>query len=63
MKPVLAFSKLSPKLLSFVLVIFTEGSRTIFALPSKESKKRHPASSRYLLILIRARASFDIVLF
>jgi hypothetical protein len=54
-------SKFSPSAATAALVNLTFGSRTTFALLVPLSKKFQPVSSRSLLILMRALASFAAI--
>ena len=54
MRPLLAFSKLSPNASRSDALIVTLGSRRIFAALLPSAKNRQPAASSSLLILMRA---------
>lgn len=58
-KPLLVFSKLFPSASRSEDLIFTPGSRRILAGRGPSEKKRQPAASSNLLILIRAVASLS----
>ena len=58
MNPGEVFSKLLPRASRSSVLIVTFGSRQILAGESPSAKKRQPAASSNLLILIRAVASF-----
>ena len=58
MKPLLAFSKSSPSESRSWDLSVTLGSSWMLAGPLASEKKRQPATSSSLLILIRAEASF-----
>src|SRR3989344_6393760 len=58
-KPLLVFSKLSPSASRSTDLIVTLGSRRMLAGLFPSAKKRQPAASNSLLILIRAVASLS----
>ena len=58
MNPVLDFSKSSPRASRSCVFTVTLGSSWMFAGPLASAKKRQPAFSSSLLILMRAAASF-----
>ena len=63
MKPLLVFSKLSPSASRSDDLIVTLGSRRMLASALPSGKKRQPAASSSLLILIRAMASLLAIRF
>ena len=63
MKPLLVFSKFSPSASRSDDLIVTLGSRRMLAGAFPSGKKRQPAASSSLLILIRAVASLFAIRF
>jgi hypothetical protein len=63
MKPLLVFSKFSPRASKSDDLMVTLGSRRILAGLFPSAKKRQPAASSSLLILIRAVASLFAIRF
>ena len=63
MKPLLVLSKLSPRASRSDDLMVTLGSRRMFAGALPSAKKRQPAASSSLLILIRAVASLSAIRF
>ena len=58
MKPLVVFSKFSPRASRSWAFRVTLGSSWMFAGPLASAKKRQPVASSSLLILMRAAASF-----